>query len=55
MSLDRETLRAAAVELSRRQGLKPRDIAELLGVSEAAVRDLLRLPPQPTPGGVPTP
>ncbi|MGH8228264.1 MAG: helix-turn-helix domain-containing protein [Steroidobacteraceae bacterium] len=38
--LDAPTLRAAAVELSRR-GRTPRDIAASLGLSEAAVRQLL--------------
>lgn len=37
---DRETLRAAAVEL-RGRGLLPRDIAETLGLAEAAVLALL--------------
>lgn len=39
-SLDRESARAAAVELSQR-GLTPRDVAAALRLSEEAVRGLL--------------
>jgi hypothetical protein len=37
---DRETLRAAAVELQGR-GLTLRDIGQALGIADAAVRELL--------------
>jgi DNA-binding NarL/FixJ family response regulator len=40
---DRQTLRAAAVEL-RARGLTPADIAAALRISEGAVRDLLGEP-----------
>lgn len=40
---DRSTLRTAAVEL-RARGLLPRDIGVALGLSEAAVRQLLETP-----------
>lgn len=37
---DRETLRAAAIEL-RSRGLTPEDIAAALGIAAAAVRELI--------------
>ena len=41
--LDRDTARAAAVEL-RARGLMPADISAALKLSEAAVRELLEVP-----------
>jgi DNA-directed RNA polymerase specialized sigma24 family protein len=38
--VDREALRAAAVEMAR-SGLTARDISQALGLTEAAVRQLL--------------